>query len=78
LANCNVNGFYIDVASGISMDWAYRNLTNLKLAITYELRDKGRYGQLLPPEQILPSCEEFMEGFIVMLNELLPTPIPGP
>lgn len=28
------------------------------VSFTVELRDKGRYGFVLPPAQILPTCEE--------------------
>lgn len=30
----------------------------------YELRDTGRYGFLLPPEQIIPNNEEVMDSLI--------------
>jgi hypothetical protein len=32
---------------------------------TFELRDKGYYGFLLPPEQIIPTCEEIWEAVMV-------------
>jgi len=53
------------------MDWAYTKLTpTAKLHFTYELRDKGQFGHLLPADQILPSCEEFIDGFKVTIAEL--------
>jgi len=39
------------------------------IAYTYELRDKGRYGFLLPPEQILPTGEETMDSLVAMFKE---------
>jgi murein tripeptide amidase MpaA len=42
--------------SGGSVDWVYGD-QGIN-AFTYELRDTGEYGFLLPAEQILPTCEE--------------------
>jgi len=59
-------------ATGSSLDWAYLFVRQrTKFHVTYELRDKGNYGFLLPPEQILPQCIEFMAGFKVILEHLL-------
>jgi len=56
-------------ATGSSMDWTWSALrTNLTL--TYELRDKGEYGHLLPPDQIYPSATEFMDGLKVIMAEI--------
>lgn len=43
-------------ASGVTVDWAYAEAG--AFGFTIELRDTGYYGFLLPPEQILPTCEE--------------------
>jgi len=51
------------------MDWV-KETYNTPLTFTYEMRDKGQYGHLLPPDQILPSAEEFMDGFRVLMREL--------
>jgi hypothetical protein len=58
------------VASGASVDYVKGSLDpNVeKLTYTFEMRDTGRYGFILPPEQIIPSCEEFMDGLRVMLE----------
>jgi len=56
--------------TGSSLDWAHQQLRNAKFHVTYELRDKGQFGHLLPPNQILPSCEEFLAGFKVILEEM--------
>ena len=45
------------IASGGSMDWALGE-TGIPYSYGMELRDTGRYGFLLPPEQIIPTAEE--------------------
>lgn len=47
-----------DPAAGGSDDWAYD--LGVKYSYTFELRDTGRYGFLLPESQIKPTCEETM------------------
>lgn len=39
------------------------------LSYTYELRDRGRYGFLLPPEQIIPTGEETLDSVVAMFKE---------
>lgn len=48
----------VDPAAGGSDDWAYD--LGVKYSYTFELRDTGRYGFLLPESQIKPTCEETM------------------
>uniref|UniRef100_A0A671Q8G7 Carboxypeptidase B n=2 Tax=Sinocyclocheilus anshuiensis TaxID=1608454 RepID=A0A671Q8G7_9TELE len=48
----------IYLAAGGSDDWAYD--LGVKYSYTFELRDEGRYGFLLPESQIKPTCEETM------------------
>ncbi|KYO38851.1 carboxypeptidase A5 [Alligator mississippiensis] len=43
-------------ADGITIDWTYDN--GVKYSYTFELRDTGRYGFLLPAAQIIPTAEE--------------------
>ncbi|OXB63994.1 hypothetical protein ASZ78_014758 [Callipepla squamata] len=43
-------------AAGGSDDWAYDQ--GIKYSFTFELRDTGNYGFLLPESQIKPTCEE--------------------
>ncbi|XP_051873880.1 carboxypeptidase B-like [Pristis pectinata] len=45
-------------SAGGSDDWAYD--FGIKYSFTFELRDTGRYGFLLPESQIKPTCEETM------------------
>ncbi|NXD80090.1 CBPO Carboxypeptidase, partial [Halcyon senegalensis] len=44
--------------SGSSRDWAH--MIGIPLSYTFELRDKGLHGFVLPPDQIQPTCEETM------------------
>uniref|UniRef100_A0A8C8BM40 Peptidase M14 domain-containing protein n=1 Tax=Otus sunia TaxID=257818 RepID=A0A8C8BM40_9STRI len=43
-------------ADGTTIDWAYDN--GVKYSFTFELRDTGRYGFLLPSTQIIPTATE--------------------
>lgn len=56
------------VASGISVDWAFA-VAGIPLSYTYELRDQGEFGFILPADQIVPNGEELLEGFIAMIDE---------
>uniref|UniRef100_A0A8C0JCC9 Carboxypeptidase O n=1 Tax=Chelonoidis abingdonii TaxID=106734 RepID=A0A8C0JCC9_CHEAB len=42
--------------SGSWWDWAH--MIGIPFFYTFELRDKGAYGFILPPDQIQPTCEE--------------------
>ena len=42
-----------------------------RFAFTTELRDTGRYGFVLPPDQIIPSGEEMWAGFEVVIKKIL-------
>lgn len=56
----------IYVASGGMTDWVFG--ARGVLSFTYELRDTGQNGFLLPPEQILPNCEEVYPAFLELLR----------
>ncbi|XP_067325463.1 carboxypeptidase A1-like [Anolis sagrei] len=43
-------------ADGTTIDWSYDN--GVKYSYTFELRDTGRYGFILPADQIIPTAEE--------------------
>ncbi|NXR96178.1 CBPA1 Carboxypeptidase, partial [Hypocryptadius cinnamomeus] len=43
-------------ASGSTIDWTYNQ--GIKYSFTFELRDTGRYGFLLPAKQIVPTAQE--------------------
>lgn len=55
----------IYVASGSSADYTYGSL-NVRWSFAFELRDKGRYGFLLPADQIIPSGIETFEALKVI------------
>ncbi|XP_036905087.1 carboxypeptidase A4 [Sturnira hondurensis] len=53
-------------ASGSSTDWAYEN--GIKYAFTFELRDTGHYGFLLPANQIIPTAKETWLGLKTIME----------
>jgi len=54
----------IYVASGNSVDYAYS--IGILHSYTFELRDTGRYGFILPPAQIIPQGEEVMAAVFIL------------
>ncbi|XP_060520819.1 uncharacterized protein LOC132698642 [Cylas formicarius] len=58
----------IYVATGSSMDWV-KGTFNTTIAYTYELRDKGSAGFILPADQIIPSGEETLDSIITIFEE---------
>ncbi|XP_037377783.1 carboxypeptidase O [Talpa occidentalis] len=54
--------------SGTSKDWA-RDI-GIPFSYTFELRDNGTYGFLLPEDQIQPTCEEAMEAVLSILGDV--------
>jgi hypothetical protein len=58
--------------SGGSIDWVYgANLPGRNIfAITFELRDKGQTGFLLPADQILATCEENLPAILLIAEWL--------
>ncbi len=50
-------------ASGVGIDWMAAEGVE---SFLFELRDRGRYGFLLPPEQILPTAREVWAGFLLL------------
>ncbi|XP_041033954.1 carboxypeptidase B-like [Carcharodon carcharias] len=61
----------IYLAAGGSDDWAYD--LGIKYSFTFELRDTGRYGFLLPESQIKPTCEETMLAINYIATYVLST-----
>ena len=60
--------FYTDTASGIGVDWA-KGALNIPLTYTYEFRDKGTYGFVLPASQIVPNAQEVLDSLITLVSE---------
>ncbi|XP_053971893.1 zinc carboxypeptidase-like [Hylaeus volcanicus] len=58
----------IYVASGSSMDWV-KGTFHKPVTFTYELRDTGRYGFLLPANQIAPTALETLDSLVGMFKE---------
>ncbi|CAF3979205.1 unnamed protein product [Rotaria sordida] len=57
----------IYVASGSTVDWIY-GTANVIFSYGVELRDTGKYGFLLPEDQIIPSGEETLAGLLALLQ----------
>ncbi|CAF4908178.1 unnamed protein product [Rotaria sp. Silwood1] len=57
----------IYVASGSTADWTY-GVANVTFSYGVELRDTGKYGFLLPEDQIIPTGEETMAGLVALLQ----------
>ncbi|XP_055294901.1 zinc carboxypeptidase-like [Sitodiplosis mosellana] len=58
----------IYLASGSSIDWAY-GVAKVPITYTFEFRDKGKNGFILPADQIIPNSEEVLDGLIAMAKE---------
>lgn len=56
-----------DPASGGSIDWVKGNLST-PYTYVWELRDSGRYGFLLPANQIIDTSEETLNSVVVILQ----------
>ena len=55
-------------AAGGSDDWAKAG-AGIKYSYTFELRDTGRYGFLVPPQQIEGTCQEIVAAVTTMIKE---------
>jgi len=55
--------------SGSSRDFA-KGVPGIKYSYTIELRDQGEVGFLLPPNEILPTCEETWEAVKVIARQV--------
>ena len=60
---------FSDQNSGGSKDYTYGEL-GIKYSFALELRDRGRYGFMLPANQIVPTGIETFEGIKVMAREM--------
>jgi len=64
-----INSADLYPAAGASDDW-YKSI-GMRFVFTTELRDTGRYGFVLPKDQIIPSCEEMWAGFETVVAKVL-------
>ncbi|XP_054113803.1 carboxypeptidase O isoform X2 [Callithrix jacchus] len=55
-------------SSGSSRDWA-RDI-GIPFSYTFELRDTGTHGFVLPEDQIQPTCDETMEAVLSVLDDV--------
>lgn len=62
---CNV----IYQVAGGSIDWV-QDVLKADNVFTIELRDKGRYGFVLPADQIIPSGEESFAGAMHLFQQM--------
>lgn len=58
LTYTNQKSIELYVTTGTANDWFYTGTRNYSWGYTIELRDTGRYGFLLPADQIVPQGEE--------------------
>ncbi|XP_043287320.1 zinc carboxypeptidase-like [Venturia canescens] len=65
----------IYIATGSSLDWV-KSTFKTPIAYTYELRDTGKYGFILPAEQIIPTAQETMDSLIGLFREAAARGIP--
>lgn len=61
-----------DQASGGTIDWTYNQ--GIKYSYTFELRDTGRYGFILPASQILPTAKETWLALMAIMNHTYNNP----
>ncbi|XP_029951456.1 carboxypeptidase A1-like isoform X3 [Salarias fasciatus] len=55
-------------ASGVTSDWSYDQ--GIKYSYTFELRDNGRYGFVLPANQILPTAQETWLALLTIFSHV--------
>ncbi|XP_075862306.1 carboxypeptidase A5 [Microcebus murinus] len=60
------------LASGITVDWAYDS--GIKYAFSFELRDTGHFGFLLPATQIIPTAQETWMAILTIMEHTLRHP----
>lgn len=59
---------FVDATSGSSRDWA-RDI-GIPFSYTFELRDNGTHGFVLPEAQIQATCEETMAAVLSILDDV--------
>lgn len=66
---------FTDQSSGTTTDWTYE-VAKVVQSHTYELRDTGTYGFVLPAEQIIPNGEEYLAGLEALKNYVVDNFVP--
>ncbi|KAL0122821.1 hypothetical protein PUN28_007478 [Cardiocondyla obscurior] len=61
-------GEILYLASGNTADYI-KGVYHKPIVFVYELRDRGNYGFLLPPEQIIPTGEETLDSLVTLFKE---------
>ncbi|XP_058502291.1 carboxypeptidase A5 [Solea solea] len=59
-------------ASGGTIDWTYNQ--GIKYSYTFELRDTGRYGFVLPASQIVPTASETWLALMTLMDHTFKNP----
>ncbi|XP_070686334.1 carboxypeptidase A5 [Pempheris klunzingeri] len=59
-------------ASGGTIDWTYNQ--GIKYSYTFELRDTGRYGFILPANQIVPTATETWLALMAIMDHTFKNP----
>ncbi|XP_069019218.1 carboxypeptidase A1-like [Embiotoca jacksoni] len=59
-------------ASGGTIDWTYNQ--GIKYSYTFELRDTGRYGFILPANQIIPTATETWLALMAIMDHTFKNP----
>lgn len=67
---CWSDAYLSDLSSGTTTDWTYE-VAKVVQSHTYELRDTGTYGFLLPADQIIPNGEEYLAGLKAMKDYVM-------
>lgn len=62
----------VDQASGSTVDWTYNQ--GIKYSYTFELRDTGRYGFILPANQIIPTAKETWLALMAIMDHTFKNP----
>nr|XP_020668346.1 carboxypeptidase A1-like [Pogona vitticeps] len=55
-------------ADGTTIDWSYKN--GVKYSFTFELRDRGQHGFVLPANQIIPTAEETWVALLKIMEHV--------
>eukprot|EP00064_Thunnus_orientalis_P001816 superscaffoldBa00000125_g1819 len=59
-------------ASGGTIDWTYNQ--GIKYSYAFELRDTGRFGFILPANQIIPTARETWLGLMTIMDHTFKNP----